>query len=76
MNELKKVEARIAELTARRDRINAELLDLGKRKSLFEVDRDMAARIAKFSDAEKAALFQSISPKGIPSGETVGAPTT
>jgi len=74
--ELENIDLRIEALSSEREKVNAELLELGKRKSALEAEIDIARRVAKFTDAEKAALFQEIRAQGVPSAERVGTPTT
>ena len=72
--ELEEVNAQLARIEAERDDLAALAVPLKEKRDALATQVNIAARVATFSDAEKAALFQELRAQGIPSEESVGTP--
>lgn len=73
-DELEDIEKRLAQISEKRDGLNAEAAKLIERRTVLEATSGIAAAIANMSPADKAAIFQEIRAQGIESGEAVGSP--
>lgn len=73
-DELEDIEKRLAQISEKRDGLNAEAAKLIERRTVLEATSGIAARVATMTTAERDALFQEIRAQGIESGEAVGSP--